>query len=169
MLEQTVETDRLVLRPLKVSDANEMVAVLADESLYEFERGSPPSVESLRTRYEHQVGGSDDPGETWWNWIICSARTGQAMGFVQADVVGETADLGWLVGAEYQRRGLATEAVRAVIDWLTKNDVRRLEAHIHRAHAASQTVAQRVGLSDTGVVDDDGELVWAADARLSLG
>ena len=66
MFEQTVETDRLVLRPLKVSDANEMVAVLADESLYEFEGGSPPSVERLRTRYEHQVGGSGDPGETWW-------------------------------------------------------------------------------------------------------
>lgn len=167
MIEQTIETERFVLRPLRVSDAEEMVAVLADASLYEFEGGEPPTVDSLRMRYQHQVGGPDDPGETWWNWIIRTREDERAMGFVQADVVGASADLGWLVGVADQSRGVATESARAVIDWLVKNGVCRIEAHIHAAHTASQIVAGRIGLSNTGIADADGELVWAADASLS--
>ncbi len=163
MILQTLETDRLVLHPLKVSDAAEMVTVLADESLYEFEGGHAPTLDILRLRYEHQVTGSTEPGVTWWNWIIRSSVDERPLGFVQADVSGECAELGWLVGASDQGRGIATEAAEAVKGWLVRNDIRRIEAHIHPAHTASKTVASRLGLFDTGVIDDDGESLWAAD------
>jgi hypothetical protein len=43
----SIRTERLVLCPLRVSDADEMATVLADDSLYEFTGGEPPSVSQL--------------------------------------------------------------------------------------------------------------------------
>jgi len=167
MIARPIETERLVLHPLKVGDADEMLAVLADGSLYEFDGGEPPTLDSLRTRYRHQVSGSGTPDEIWLNWIIRTAENDRAVGFVQADLVGDTAELGWLVGVADQGTGVATESASAVTDWLVGHGVRRIEAHIQCDHLASLAVAERLGLSDTGAVDADGEMVWASDPPTS--
>lgn len=159
----SIRTERLVLRPLRVSDADEMAPVLADSSLYEFTGGEPPSVSELANRYQQQTAGSGTPGEHWCNWVIRTSSQERAVGFVQATVVGDLADLAWVLGAHDQGRGLATEAVMAVCDWLAENTVRRIEAHIHPRHEASQAVAQRIGMVRTGECDDEDEEIWAAE------
>ena len=163
MIFSSIKTERLVLRPLRVSDADEMARVLADDSLYAFTGGEPPTVSELANRYEQQTAGSGTPGEYWCNWIIRVGSRGRAVGFVQATVVGERADLAWVLGARDQGCGFATEAVMAVCDWLTGRTVRRIEAHIHPRHEASQAVAQRTGMVRTGECDDEDEEIWAAD------
>jgi len=159
----SIETERLLLRPLRVSDAVEMATVLADGSLYEFTGGGPPTVNELELRYRRQTAGPGRPGEHWLNWIIATNDDGRAAGFVQATVVGESADLAWVLGTHHQGRGLATEAVVAVCDWLVDTSVRRIEAHVHPGHEASRALAQRVGMLRTGERDDEGEEIWAAE------
>src|SRR6185312_6185200 len=46
-----IEADRVVLTPLRVEDADEMVAVLASPTLYRFTAGEPPPLDALRRRY----------------------------------------------------------------------------------------------------------------------
>lgn len=162
----TIETARMVLRPLHVGDADEMATVLADSSLYEFTGGEPPTVSELANRYRQQTAGPGTPGEHWCNWIMCVGDQGRAVGFVQATVVGDMADLAWVLGAPDQGHGFATEAVMAVRDWLAEHTVRRVEAHIHPRHVASQAVAQRIGMVRTGECDDEDEEIWAADVAL---
>lgn len=156
-----IETERLTLSPLSVIDADEMVSVLADDSLYEFTGGEPPTLATLQHRYRHQVAGSTDPEEFWANWILRTKPDGRAVGFVQATVVGSSAAMAWVVGVGHQRRGLATEAATALREWLAGNEIRHVEAHIHPHHASSQAVARRVGLIRTGRIDGDGEEIWA--------
>ncbi|HYN34863.1 MAG TPA: GNAT family N-acetyltransferase [Ilumatobacteraceae bacterium] len=163
MLPSPIKADRLVLRPLRVSDADEMATVLADHSLYEFTGGRPPTVSELVNRYQQQTAGPGTPGEAWCNWIIRVDTQERAVGFVQATVVGDLADLAWVLGALDHGRGFATEAVMAVCDWLAENKVRRIEAHIHPRHEASQAVAQRIGMVRTGDCDDEDEEIWAAE------
>lgn len=158
----TIETERLVLRPLRVSDAAEMVTVLADASLYVFTGGEAPELATLEDRYRRQTGASTEPGELWCNWIIRTRTGARAVGFVQATVTGRAADIAWVVGVPDQGRGIATEAARAVCEWLFDNDVSRIEAHIHPQHVASLKVAERCGLQPTGEVDGDGEEIWAS-------
>lgn len=158
-----ITTDRLVLRPLRVSDADEMATVLADQSLYEFTGGRPLTVGELANRYQLQTAGPGTPGEAWCNWIIRVGTRERAVGFVQATVVGDLADLAWVLGALDHGRGFATEAVMAVRDWLAENEVRHIEAHIHPRHEASQAVAQRIGMVRTGDCDDEDEEIWAAE------
>lgn len=47
-LPRTIETDRLVLTPLREDDADEMVKVLASPDLYVFTGGEPPTLDDLR-------------------------------------------------------------------------------------------------------------------------
>jgi len=158
-----VETDRLTLEPLRVEDADEMVEVLADPTLYEFTGDTPPTLDELRARYEKQVRGtSADGGEEWRNWIVRERASGHAVGFVQATISGERrdrAEIAWLIGVEWQRRGYASEAAAALVEWFETRGVLTIDAHVHPDNTASAGVAARVGMSSTEEVVDK-ETVW---------
>lgn len=154
------ETDRLLVEPLKPSDAPEMVQVLADPDLYTFTGGKPPTLDVLRTRYRAQSAGSGQPDEEWLNWIIRLRAGRRAVGFVQATVVGDEAELAWVVGKSSQGQGFASEAAGAVVVLLRTGGITTVSAHIHRDHVASQAVARSIGLERTAEIDDEGEEVW---------
>lgn len=156
---ETISSERLTLTPLDPSDASEMVSVLSDPDLHVFTGGVPPTLAELEERYRFQEAGSPRDGEIWHNWII--RREGAAIGFVQATVIDGSADLAWVVGKAWQGSGYASEAARAMRDRLAASGVLRFTAHIHPDHVASQAVANRLGLSPTGQVDEEGETVWA--------
>ena len=159
---EPITTPRLDLTPLTPSDADEMVEVLAGDELYAFTGGSPPTPEALRARYERQaVGQSADGSEMWHNWIIRTRLDGRAVGFVQATIIGggRRAEIAWVVGLAWQRRGYATEAATALVGWLDSQGVETVTANVHPDHVASESVARRVGLRPTDAMVD-GEQVW---------
>jgi RimJ/RimL family protein N-acetyltransferase len=154
--------ERLELSPLRVTEAEEMVHVLADETLYEFIGGIPPTVEELRARYERQVAGNPGRDSVWMNWVIRRRSDGQPVGTLQAELFADdrsVARVAWIVGVQYQGQGFASEAVAALVAWLEAHGVDEVRAHIHPRHLASMAVAMRAGLVAT---DDSclGETVW---------
>jgi RimJ/RimL family protein N-acetyltransferase len=140
-----------------------MVGVLGDQGLYHFIGGGPPTLAELEARYRSQVAGPGRQGELWHNWIIRLAANDEAVGFVQATVTPAESDLAWVVGVDRQGQGIATEAARAMCDWLIACRVGRVVAHIHPDHIASGKVASALGLHRTDEIDSDGEVVWALD------
>lgn len=158
----TIATPRLDLTPLTPDDADEMVEVLAAPELYGFIGGSPPTLEELRSQYERQaVGRSADGIEIWRNWIIRTRLDGRAVGFVQATITddGRRAEIAWVVELAWQRRGIATEAAMALVGWLEAQGVEVVTANVHPDHAASASVARRIGLEPTDRMVD-GERTW---------
>ena len=149
-----------MLEPLRLEHAAEMVSVLSDASLYGFTGGEAPTLESLEARYRLQIAGSGRPDEVWRNWIIRTLDDGRAIGFVQADIVGDTSELAWVVGVAHQGHGFATEAAIALRDQLAVEGSTRFQAFIHAEHVASQAVALHAGMSRTGEIDEDGEEQW---------
>ena len=160
-----IDTTRLVLTPLAESDAPEMVGVLADPALYEFTGGEPPTVDDLTAKYRFQVAGPPRDGEIWHNWILRLSNSGNAVGFVQATVIGDEADVAWVVGVPWQGQGFAREGATAMRAWLAQAGARRFLAYIHPQHTASQRVAETIGLHATGDLDEDGEEIWASDPQ----
>jgi RimJ/RimL family protein N-acetyltransferase len=156
----TAQTNRLVLEPLRVEDASAMIEVLADPDLYEFTGDDPPTFEVLQARYAAQVKGSGRLGEHWLNWIIRLRESRTAVGFIQATVLGDKAEVAWVVGTRWQGQGIASEAASAVAFLLNAAGVGTLLAHIHPGHVASQGVASAIGLERTAELDADGEEVW---------
>lgn len=134
--------------------------MLSAPELYRFTGGTPPTLAELQRRFEAQSAGSPEPGVTWHNWIIRLVEGRVAVGFVQATVSADTADIAWLVGVPWQRQGIATEATLAMCDWLAGQGVQRFVAHIHPDHVASTRVAEAAGLAPTDRFDADGEAIW---------
>jgi RimJ/RimL family protein N-acetyltransferase len=88
------------------------------------------------------------------------------VGYVQATrgPQGGVAELAWVVGTQWQGRGIAREAARLVLERLLAEGVRRVVAHVHPDHVASQRVAAALGLEPTPVVVD-GEVEWVHDVE----
>lgn len=162
-----LETERLMLEPLRVEHAEEMVGLLADRALYAFYADeASPTLAELRERYERQNRGrSSDGREEWHNWILRLRRSDAAAGFVQATVTGadgdRTVELAWVVGSAYQRQGLAGEAAAAVIAAM-RGPGTTVIAHIAPGHVASESVACRLGLRPTDQ-QHEGETRWQLD------
>ncbi|MFC0436849.1 GNAT family N-acetyltransferase [Kutzneria buriramensis] len=153
MLVEAIATERLRLLPLRVEHAEEMAAVLADPALHTYIGGAPSTVERLRVRYRHLEAGSPNPEITWLNWVI--SLDGRLTGTVQATVgPGPTAEIAWVVGTAWQGRGIAKEAAKALVEWLGRQSVRTVVAHVHPDHHASVAVATAAGLEPTDETQD---------------
>ena len=184
-----IVTSRLVLSALQPADAAEMTAVLADERLYEFIGGRPPTAAELRERYLRLAAGSGWPDEIWLNWIVRLRAAGEPVGTVQATVKSavETAVPGaapgpalagsrsigrwlgpdgvaWVIGASWQGHGYGSEAATALVSWLRGQGTSIINAAIHPANLASAGVARRAGLVPTSA-EVDGEQVWSLPGR----
>ncbi|MET7379818.1 GNAT family N-acetyltransferase [Streptomyces sp. NPDC005526] len=160
---ETIRTDRLTLLPLQVGHADEMAAVLSDPALHAFIGGAPESARALRVRYERWADGSPDPSQAWCNWVIqlrdAACLTGTLQATITADGHGAAAEIAWVVGIPWQRRGIATEAAQGLVAWLREHAVLTVTAHIHPDHKASSAVATAAGLTPTDQ-RRDGEIRW---------
>lgn len=160
---QTITTRRLDLLPLLVEHAEEMAAVLSDPALHTFTGGTPDSPQALRSRYQRMTAGSPDPAVTWLNWVIrlCdeACLTGTVQATISPSVDGPIAEIAWVVATAWQGRGLATEAAQGLADWLGRQRIPTVIAHIHPDHQASAAVAAAAGLTPTDQWHD-GEIRW---------
>ena len=77
---EVIETERLLLEPLRADHAVEMAAVLDDQRLHDFIGGRPATLEQLRARYIQLVAGhSADGSQGWLNWVVRHRRSGVAV------------------------------------------------------------------------------------------
>ena len=161
MKDADLRTARLDLTPILREHAPLLFAALSDPALHEHTGGAPPAtVDALARRFTAwEARQSPDGSERWLNWMVRERLSGDAVGYVQATVVESRADLAWVIGVRWQRRGYATEAGRAVFAWLASQGITTVRACIKPAHAASQGVAARLGLRRTEAWID-GEEVW---------
>lgn len=160
----TVLSRRLLLEPLTVDAADEMVSVLSDPELYKYTGGQPPTLEQLREEYTTEVAGQSADGAQWWlNWVVRWRHSKEPVGYVQATVEDldgtRVAEIAWVISAAHQRQGVATEASNAMIEWLGSFGVQLVAAHILPNHDASAAVARRLGLHRTEIWVD-GEIRW---------
>ena len=165
---ETISTTRLDLLPLQVAHAEEMAVVLSDPALHTFIGGTPDTPQALRSRYQRMTAGSPDPAVSWLTWVIRLRDESCLTGTVQATVGpsgnGPIAEVAWVVGTPWQGRGIATEAARGLVDWLSRQPVQTVIAHIHPEHRASAAVATAAGLTRTDEWHE-GEMLW----RRSIG
>jgi RimJ/RimL family protein N-acetyltransferase len=128
--------------------AEELFEVLADPALYEFLDDAPPaSVEALRDRLARaETRRSPDGTEHWLNWIVRDV-SGQLAGYVQSTVTAELdAHVAYVFARAFQGRGLASGAVRRMLELIAaEHEVRRFIVIAERANRRSVALAQRLG------------------------
>lgn len=146
---RAIETGGLTLEPQTAEHAAEMYVVLSDPAIYEFENEPPASLEWLRTRFAKlESRQSADGKEQWLNWVI-RVPPSNLIGYVQATVrPGGRAAIAYELSSEYWGRGLAFQAVQAMIsELLVHYEVCSLYAVFKKGNHRSMRLLQRLGFS----------------------
>jgi RimJ/RimL family protein N-acetyltransferase len=153
---------RLTLELLTVTHAPELASSLSDAAVYEVIGGSPRSEAEWRNLlrvWERRL--SPDGRQTWLNWAIRLLPLGPVVGYVQATVEHGEAQIAYVVGTPWQRKGYAVEAVRDMLTQLRQEyDVHLVRASIAPGHVASERAAAAAGLTPTAEQTSDGEQIW---------
>ena len=171
---RVVHAAGLTLEPQTAAHAAEMFEVLSDPAIYEYENAPPPSREWLRTRFEKlESRGSPDGQAQWLNWVIRLPDTALA-GYVQATVTPDgVAAIAYELASAYWGRGIARNAVRAMIGELVQHHgAHRLTAVLKRRNERSRRLLERLGFSPAshelctgrGIEPDELMLQRAAEA-----
>ncbi len=146
---RVIEAGNLTLEPQTAAHAEEMFAVLSDPAIYEYENEPPPSLEWLRARFTKLESRLSANGrEQWLNWGI-RLPTSELIGYVQSTVhPDDRAAIAYELSSAYWGRGLAREAVQAMISELAGcYRVRDLSSVLKRKNLRSIRLLERLGFS----------------------
>ncbi len=97
----------------------------------------------------------------WWPWYVLlqgDPRAAAGLAGFKGPPTAGTAEIGYSVVESLQRRGIATEAVGALISWaLDHESVQTVIAHTLADNVPSIRVLEKLGFERAGV-NDEGEL-----------
>lgn len=144
---RVIETGSLRLEPQTAAHAEAMFVVLSDPAIYEYENEPPPSPEWLHTRFAKlESRCSADGHEQWLNWVV-RLPDAELAGYVQATIDAEgSAGIAYVFSSAYWGRGLARQAVHAMIAELVEHyGVRSFVAVLKRENFRSSRLLDRLG------------------------
>jgi RimJ/RimL family protein N-acetyltransferase len=158
--DEPIRSRRLVLVPLKATDAEALAGLLEESPLREWLRADDAA--GLRQRFARwETRRSPDGQQAWLNWIVRAADDERPLGWLQATVSGNAARVAYALLPAERGAGVASEALRALVRWLTdRQGVSSVTAEIDDANVASGRVAAAAGFERTDR-RSGGETVWS--------
>ena len=140
----SIKTERLWLRQIDETDAEAIVSLRADESVYcYFLNPVKISADEHRLWYEEQYKVDYNRID----WIAVDDETGDFIGVYGAKKVDEnTVEVSYITKPDKQGCGYASEAIGAIMDFcccLWNVDI--AEVRIHKDNCTSLTFAKKIG------------------------
>ena len=141
-----METARLRLRERVTADADALFPGFADHELMQYWSG-PPHADVAETRAEFEKSAPE-----WRRWAITLKGDDTAIGMVAAGEKrqGDVTEIGYFLLRGHGGRGIASEAVSAVIDRIFAEGQRRVFADTDPDNAPSRALLERLGFKLEG-------------------
>lgn len=150
---EIIYTERLKLRPPRLSDAPVIFHTYAQDE--EVARYLIWRVhESVQETEQFLLGCV----AAWENtsrypWVIELRESSELLGMIELRVDDYKADVGYVLARPYWRRGLASEALRPIMDWaLSQKSIYRVWATCDAENVASARVLEKVGMVREGLL-----------------
>jgi len=148
-----IETDRLVLRPLVPSDAPAIFAMRSDADLLKY-WDAPPYTDPRQAEEMVAKSQAAIADNAMLELGIELREVQGVVGTVCLHTIhwaSERGEIGYTLAREQHGKGLMTEALTALINFVFgEMGFRRLEADIHPDNGASRTVLERLGFQREG-------------------
>jgi ribosomal-protein-serine acetyltransferase len=148
--------DAVALEPLKPSHAEalfqliELDRVILSHYLYWVDRIQ--SAEETRQHYIQKRLNRTTYGSHWFMITVQDQAAG-VIGVKSIDAKAQRAELGYWLYSKYSGRGVMTQSIEKVIEWLQQDlGVKEIEIQCYRENTASSQLALRVGAHQHQVI-----------------
>ena len=153
-----LETERLLLRPYRLEDLDDLHAMLSDPEHMRW-YPEPFSREGSLEWLERQIARHETRGYALW--IVDDRRTGAFLGTAGPSLVtieeADEVEIGWHTRPGRKGEGIATEVGAAARDWAFANlEVDHLIALVRPENRPSGRVAEKIGMQVDREVDHKG-------------
>ena len=153
----TLKTERLSLRPMHIIDAEDMYDYAKRADVTEYLLWSPHTSISYTKDYLRYIQDRYSLGD-FYDWAVVDKESGRGegrmigtCGFTSFNCPHDSAEIGYVLNPDYQGRGLATEAVRRVLEFgFDELGLHRIEARFIQGNTASLRLMGRVGMTFEG-------------------
>lgn len=171
MLDRSIVTPRLLIRPLCIADAMAVHGYRSDPEVFKFQGYCPSNIDNTRDFIRNNTAQFNVEGH-WYQLAICCGT--QLVGDIGVHFLGpenSQCEIGYTVSREHQGIGIGQEAVAAVIDHLfVKMAKHRITASSDPRNEASVRLLEKVGFRKEGYFVKsylhNGE--WVDDALYAL-
>ena len=132
-------TKRLILRPLRLDDSENLTYLLHPDIQKDAGLYMPHSLEDLPKHIERIIGDT--------TWLITNKDKVIGDIGVFSKKGNETGEMAWYISPEYWQMGYASEAGFAVIDYMVSKHFGKLTASIDSKNIPSRRLAEKLGFS----------------------
>jgi [ribosomal protein S5]-alanine N-acetyltransferase len=148
-----LETERLVVRPMTLDDAPRLQALINHPDVARYTSSIPwPYPEGAAIEYLNAVV-PDYRKHGKLTFAVVPREAGELCGGagLVVDFRNRKAELGYWIGIDYQGRGYATEAARAVLGFgFERAGLRRIHARVFSGNPRSSRVLEKIGMCKEG-------------------
>lgn len=152
---KTIETTRLTLRRLKLTDAEMMFSNwTSDDNVTRFLRwNAHKTIDDAKRMIQQWTNNYPDDSTYYWGIYL---KDGEMIGSIGVTIISEhdfNGSLGYKLGSRWWNQGYASEAARAVIDYMFRNtDIERIDAFSSIENFASGKVMEKIGMQHEGLL-----------------
>lgn len=154
-----ISTERLLIRPIKESDAKDIFDYASNPVITKFlcwdaHKDLADTKKFIQTVLINYAYNKPAP------WGVIYKENNKLIGTIgfdnKWDIENKCAELGYALSQEYWNKGLMTEAVTALLNYIFQNtDINRIEALIDVENIASQKICKKVGMEYEGTLRKD--------------
>ena len=148
-----LETDRLVMRPMLLSDVEDLLEYQSNPEIVRYIPWPPRTIEQVIQATEKTISTGKFALEEDKDYIVLVwelKSSGKVIGQSNTGLVSKenkSADIGWVTHQDFQRKGYAYEATQMLLAFVFANfDVHRVIADIDTRVPESAALAEKLGM-----------------------
>ncbi len=149
----TLETKRLILRKIKVSDTDDMFEYASLRETTKYLTWRPHKNREYTKEYLEYLSTRYRTGD-FYDWAIVTKDGGKMIGtcgFTRFEPQNDLAEIGYVINPEYHGLGYAPEAAKRVIEFgFSALGLHRIEAKYMAGNTSSRRVMEKLGMTFEG-------------------
>ncbi len=145
----TLNTERLLLRPIHKSDAESVFRYRSDALTNKYQGWIPKTVDDVVSFIDNRVSPVIDINGTWFQYVIIKKDDGALIGDVGLHFFGpnnKQVEIGCTIDKNYQKHGYASEALSEIFRYLFNTlGKHRIIASIDPRNEGSIRLVEKLG------------------------